>query len=204
MPSVVVLAGTCRSWCVLAGAMAFVCLAGGVRAQETVVRLDPAKTTVQFTLGATAHTVHGTFKLKRGEIRFDPANGKAEGQVVVDARSGDTDNSGRDKRMHQEVLLSEKYSEIVFTPTRVAGAVAAEGTSQVQVTGMMQLLGREHEMTLPFTVESSKGQVVEATTHFVVPYVDWGLKNPSSFLRVDKFVNVEVQAACEVMGPGPH
>ena len=41
-------------------------------AREVVVTLDPAKSTVQFTLGDVLHTVHGTFKIKSGEVRYDP------------------------------------------------------------------------------------------------------------------------------------
>lgn len=46
-----------------------------ISAQEAVAKLDPANSTIKFTLGATFHTVHGTFKMKDGEIRFDPASG---------------------------------------------------------------------------------------------------------------------------------
>ena len=47
-------------------------------AQEMQVALDPARTEIHYTLGATAHSVHGTFKLKSGVVRYDPATGKAE------------------------------------------------------------------------------------------------------------------------------
>lgn len=182
--------------------MAFAGLAGAAFAQETVVNLDPAKTKVEFTLGATAHTVHGTFKLKSGQIRFDAATGKAGGEIVVDARSGDTDNGGRDKKMHGEVLESEKYGEIVFLPSRVQGVIALQGTSQAQVTGTMRLLGRDHQTTLAFTVQASTGNQLDVSTHFSVPYVQWGLKNPSNFLlHVDKSVDVEVHATGEVHSP---
>jgi polyisoprenoid-binding protein YceI len=179
-------------------ASALVCGAGAARGQGTTVTLDPAKTKVQFTLGATAHTVHGSFHLLRGQIHFDVTIGKAGGEIVVDARSGDTDNSGRDKKMHEEVLQTEKYTEIVFSPSRVQGVLPQRGRSQMQVTGTMRLLGQEHPMTLAFIVETSEGNGVEVSTAFEVPYVEWGLKNPSSFLlRVDKTVHVEVHAAGE-------
>lgn len=180
-------------------ALAFFCAATVASPQETLVRLDPAKTTVQFNLGATAHTVHGTFKLKSGQVRFDPASGKASGEIVVDARSGDTESSGRDKKMHEEVLMSESYGEIIFTPSRIHGAIAPQSTSQVQITGTMRLLGQEHEMTLAFAVQPSGGNQVDASTHFSVPYVQWGLKNPSNFLlHVDKSVDVDVHAIGEM------
>src|ERR1039457_7209341 len=41
-----------------------------------VLNPDPPHTNVRFTLPATLHTVHGSFKLTRGAIRFDPATGK--------------------------------------------------------------------------------------------------------------------------------
>jgi polyisoprenoid-binding protein YceI len=189
----------------LAGAIVFWCtgFAAPARAQQAVVNLDPARTKVEFTLGTTAHTVHGTFKLKSGQIRFDLASGKASGEIIVDARSGDTDNSGRDKKMHEEVLESRKYAEIVFAPSRVQGAVAAQGTSTVEVTGTFRLLGQEHEMTLPFTVEASAGNRIDASTHFSVPYVEWGLKNPGNFfLHAEKSVDVEVRATGEMISSG--
>ena len=35
-----------------------------------------------------------------------------------------------------------------------------------------------------------------AASHFAVPYVKWGMKNPSTFiLRVDQSVDIEVQAS---------
>lgn len=183
---------------------AFFAAVNSASAQETIVKLDPAKTKVQFTLGATAHTVHGTFKLKGGQIRFDPATGKAAGDISVDARSGDTDSSGRDKKMRDEVLLSEKYGDIVFVPNRVQGTISPQGSSQVQVTGKMRLQGQEHDMTLAFTVQPSAGNLIEVSTRFTVPYVEWGLKDPGNFLlRVDKSVDVEVHATGEMISPAP-
>ena len=59
-----------------------------IAAQEMVLDLDPAKSQVNFTLPDVVHTVHGTFKLKGGAISFDPATGKATGEVIVDVTSG--------------------------------------------------------------------------------------------------------------------
>src|SRR5277367_3681892 len=98
--------------------------------QGSTFILDPSESTIEFTLGASLHTVHGTFKLKSGEIHFDPAKGTASGAIVVDALSGETSNEGRDKKMHQEILESPKFSEIVFVPARVTGTIAPQGTSQ--------------------------------------------------------------------------
>lgn len=150
-------------------------------AQEATLRLDPEKTTVRFTLEATLHTVHGSFRVKSGAIRFNPATGAASGSVVVDAASGETGNQKRDRNMHRDVLVSERYPEITFTPTRVTGAVQPQGESRVQVEGVLRLQGNDHPITLPFKVQASESEL-RATTQFTVPYVAWGLKNPSTFL----------------------
>ena len=158
--------------------------------------LDSAKSTLEFTLGASLHTVHGTFKVKSGEIHFDSAKGAASGMIVVDALSGESGNEGRDKKMHQEVLESPKFSEIVFIPAHVQGTVAPQGTSQVILSGVLKLHGQDHEMTLTFNVQPEATGQVTATTRFSVPFVKWGLKNPSTFiLRVSDNVDVDVHAS---------
>jgi len=164
-------------------------------AQEATLRLDPEKTTVSFTLEATMHTVHGTFRLKNGAIKFNPATGAASGAVVIDATSGETGNQRRDRNMHRDVLVSERYTEVTFTPTRVIGNVQPQGESSVQVEGVLRLQGSDHPITLPFKVQASESEL-RATTQFDVPYVAWGLKNPSTFfLHVPDKVELSIDAS---------
>lgn len=158
------------------------------------IDLDPAGTTIDFTLGATMHTVHGTFKLKSGHIVFDPQSGTAGGSVIVDATSADTGNPSRDKKMHAEILQSRKFPEIVFTPTREKGEIAEQGSSLAEVSGIFSLCGQEHPATLAMTVERNSGRV-NVRTNFAVPYIQWGLKNPSTFLlHVSDTVNLQIHA----------
>ena len=73
----------------------------------------------------------------RGSLQVDPATGKASGEIVVDATSGKSDNDGRDKKMHKDVLESAKFG---------------------------------------------------------VPFIEWGLKNPSTWLlKVEHSVSVELE-----------
>ena len=179
--------------------------APAARAQESVFTLDPAQTKIGFTLGATLHSVHGTFRLKSGQIQFDPATGAASGAVIVDATSGESGNDSRDRKMHKEIIESQKYPEIVFTPRHVAGQLTelagGQGTtSELQVSGTFRLLGQDHEMTIPVSVKSSDGPL-QVSSHFAIPYIQWGLKNPNTFvLRVSSIVNIEIQASGRI-GP---
>jgi hypothetical protein len=128
-------------------------------------------------------------------LRIDPATGKASGEIVVDAISGQSGNDSRDKKMHKEVLESARFTDIIFRPDRVEGAVQAQGTSSAQLHGVCVLHGSEHELTAPVRAELMSGQW-KGTASFNVPYNDWGLKNPGNFLlKVDHTVNIEVQMA---------
>ena len=168
---------------------AFLTAALTAGAQELALELTPAQTAVQFQLGATLHTVHGTFALKRGTIHVDLASGRASGEIVVDATSAATGNSGRDRKMHGEILESARFPEIVFRPDRLEGKIAPQGASHLALHGLFTIHGADHELTVPVDVETANGQYT-STAVFTIPYVKWGLKNPSTLmLRVsDKVV----------------
>jgi polyisoprenoid-binding protein YceI len=177
-------------------------LAPPSQAQETIFKIDPAQTKIEFSLGGTMHTVHGKFFLKDSSIRFDPSTGKIGGAIVVDATSGDSGNSIRDGRMHREILESAKFPEIIFTPLQMKGAVATEGTSKVEVSGRFHMHGQEHEVTLPIEVKAD-GKNLQIATYIEIPYVKWGLKNPSNFfLRVADKVAINIQATGRVQPGG--
>jgi polyisoprenoid-binding protein YceI len=164
------------------------------------VTLDPLATRVTFTLGATMHTVHGTARTTRGSIAFDPDSGIASGEVVIDSRSAATDNEGRDKKMHEEVLESAKFPEIVFRPQRVEGRFVPDGASDLKIIGRMEIHGGAHEVALAARVQASGGRI-SGTAQLEVPYVDWGMKDPSVFvLRVKKTVTIQLEFAGSV-GP---
>jgi polyisoprenoid-binding protein YceI len=112
---------------------------------------------------------------------------------VVDVASGDSGSGARDKRMHKEILESSRYPEAVFTPDHVSGELALSGESQVDFHGMFQIHGASHEMTFHFRAEIKAGDVVTSTS-FTIPYVQWGMKNPSNFLlKVSDKVEMNVQ-----------
>lgn len=163
-------------------------------AQQKTLQLDPARTQIQWTLGDVLHTVHGTFQMRRGSITFDPNTGLASGAIVVDAASGDSGTKARDHKMDKDVLQTEKYPEIAFYPKKVVGTVPSDGDGQVQVQGIFHLHGADHDLTMVVPVQVH-GEQVTAGTNFPVPYVAWGLKDPSTlFLRVAKDVQISISA----------
>jgi polyisoprenoid-binding protein YceI len=160
---------------------------------EIILTLDPAQSQVHWTVDSALHTVHGTFALKSGTVHFDPATGKAGGEIVVFAPSGESGNNSRDKRMHKEILETAKYPEVVFRPTQVAGKVGVSGASDVTLTGVFSIHGADHDLTAQVHAELT-GKRWRGTSKFEVPYVKWGIKDPSNFLlKVKPVVNVELE-----------
>ena len=186
-----------RHQCLLAVLLLFVAGAAA-QAQSTQLTLDPAKTTVKWTLADVLHTVEGTFALKSGAITFDALTGEASGQIIVDAASGNSGNGTRDSKMKKEVLESAKYPEIVFTPKHVSGFVAGKESETVQVAGEFTIHGGTHPLTLTLPI-TAKGSQIEAQTKFDVPYQQWGMKNPSTlFLKVSNTVQISISAVGDI------
>ena len=131
-------------------------------AQNTALQVNPANSKVQFTLGDVLHTVHGTFQVKRGSLQLDPASGKMSGDIVVDAKSGESGNSTRDRKMHREILESDQYPEISFRPDRIEGAVALQGKSSVKVHGMFNIHGVDREIDAVEGNEAAEAVPVKA------------------------------------------
>ena len=165
---------------------------------EIVLTLDPAQTKVHWTVESTLHTVHGTFALKSGTVHFDPDNGKAGGEIAVFATSGESGNSSRDRRMHNDILETAKYPDAVFRPTRVEGKVGQSGASDVKLSGVFSIHGVDHDLTALVHAELT-GDRWRGTARFEVPYVSWGIKDPSNFLlKVKPVVTVEMEMSGEI------
>ena len=172
----------------------FLVPAASVSAAGWQVDLDPERTTVSFTLKATMHTVHGTANLATGSLVIDPDSGAVDGEIVIDAPSTETGNGSRDKKMHRKVLVTADNPRIVLRIRSLEGHLALEGASEVTLHGEIEILGQPHEIAIPLQVEID-GEDFTAHAGFEIPYVEWGLKDPSTFvLRVAKEVQVVIEA----------
>ncbi len=74
------------------------------------------------------------------------------------------------------------------------GLSTAGSNTGVTLVGEFELLGKSHPISIPLDIRID-GSHFEATAEFSVPYVEWGLKDPSTFvLRVAKEVQIRVTA----------
>jgi polyisoprenoid-binding protein YceI len=94
--------------------------------------------------------------------------------------------------MLNDVLQASKFSEVTFVPQNYSGTLHPTGDSTLQVTGIFNLHGTPHTITVPMQMHI-EGNKLTAKTIFKVPYVEWGLKDPSWFvLKVAKEVEVNL------------
>jgi polyisoprenoid-binding protein YceI len=114
---------------------------------------------------------------------------------VIDATSGESGDSARDHRMHKVVLESARYPEIAYRPTHVSGRIDLAVGGEVTVDGIFSLRGADHPLQLTVHLRPEGGSA-KLATHFSIPFVAWGLKDPSTFVfRTDKQVALDVDAA---------
>jgi polyisoprenoid-binding protein YceI len=161
-------------------------------AQHQTLTVNPDAGKVGFALGGNTHHVDGTFHVQSGSIDFDRGAQIISGSVVVAAGSGNSGDQSRDKKMNSDVLDVAHFAEISFAPKSYQGTVAASGDSTIQVTGVFTLHGTPHDLTVPMQIHID-GATLTAKTQFQVPYVQWGLKDPSIFvLKVAKAVDIDL------------
>ena len=176
--------------------------AASAELRSGTLELDPSKTLIEFRLPGSLHTTHGTFKLERGTIIADLATGKAGGSIVVDARSGDTGIRARDNEMRESVLEAQRYPTITFEPRHVTGQLGKDGQLQGRLQGILTIHGAEHEIVVDVQGRLVGDNLV-ARTHFSVPYVEWGMEDPSVlFLTVAKKVDIDIATSGNVVWTG--
>ena len=164
-----------KSFLVIALALLF---APAALAQHQTFAVNPDASEVKMTLKTTHEVVNGTFHIQSGSIEFDRSNPKMSGSVTVLAGSGKTGNDSRDKKMNKDILKVDQYTTVSFAPKTYTGTIAPSGDSTIQVNGVFTLLGNPHDLTIPMRIHMD-GSKATAKAQFVVPYVQWGLKNPS-------------------------
>jgi polyisoprenoid-binding protein YceI len=167
-------------------------LSSSALAQHQTLSVSPDASEVKMTLKTTHEIVNGTFHIQSGSIDYDRSAPRMSGSVVVAAGSGKTGNDSRDKKMDKDVLKVEQYAAVSFAPKSYTGTIAASGDSTIQVSGVFTLLGTPHDMTIPMQVHIDGGNCT-AKAHFVVPYVKWGLKNPSFMIwKAENDVDIDL------------
>lgn len=167
-------------------------------AQHQTFAVNPDASEIKMTLKTNHEIVNGTFHVQSGSIEFDRSAAKMSGSVVVAAASGKTGNDSRDKKMNKDILKVDQYTTVTFAPKTYTGTITASGDSTIQVSGVFTLLATGHDITIPMQIHMD-GSTATAKSQFVVPYVQWGLKNPSFMIwKAENDVAIDLSLAGRV------
>ena len=127
-----------------------------------------------------------------------------EGRVAESAFPNGFGLGIRRTTLQQAPVESAQYPEITFVPEQVQEQGLPQGDFKVQVLGTFTMHGAGHPLTLVVQAHRA-GEQLTADTHFTIPYVSWGLKNPSSlFLRVNDTVDIAIHAAGQIKFKAAH
>jgi polyisoprenoid-binding protein YceI len=160
--------------------------------QHQTFSVTPDASEVRMKLNTTHEVVSGTFHIQSGSVDFDRFAHQISGMVTVVAGSGKTGNDSRDKKMNKDILKTDQFTSVSFAPKSYQGNIASSGTSSIQVRGVFTLLGVAHDLTISMQIQMD-GQKTMVKAHFAVPYVDWGLKNPSFlFWKAENNVDIDL------------
>jgi polyisoprenoid-binding protein YceI len=184
-----------KSFALVALALIF---ATAALAQRQTFAVNPDSSEVKIKLNTTHEVVNGTFHIQSGSIEFDRSNSKMSGSVAVLAGSGETGNDSRDKKMNKDILKVDQYTIVSFAPKTYTGTIAPRGDSTIQVSGVFTLLGNPHDLTIPMQIHMD-GSKATGRAQFVVPYVQWGLKNPSfMFWKAENDVAIDLNLVGQI------
>jgi polyisoprenoid-binding protein YceI len=169
-------------------------LAPTVFAQHQTFSVNPDASEVN----TTHEVVNGTFHVQSGSINFDRTASNISGTVIVAAGSSKTGNDSRDKKMNKDILKVDQFATVSFASKAYNGTIAASGDSTIQVSGVFTLLGTVHDLTIPMQIHID-GSKATAKGQFVVPYVQWGLKNPSFLIwKAENNVGIDLNLVGQI------
>lgn len=148
-----------------------------LHAEPAVWQVDPAHSTVEFSIRHFFTQVPGRFNDFSGTIHFDPEQPSSSSvEFTVQADSIYTNNDRRDQHLRSaDFFHVEKFPTLSFESTRVEGS-----GSDLKVTGDLTLHGVTREVTIPATFLGSMnvGQMGTRAgfhTEFTLDRKDYGI-----------------------------
>lgn len=134
-------------------------------------------------LRGSPFTVVGTTDQVAGQIAVDPTDPTTAqlGTVLINARDFATDSGNRDNAIKNEILQSNDYEYITFTPTAISGlpeSVAAGESVTFQVMGDLTMLAQTHSVTFEITLTPVSETEMSGTATATILYADWGIQIP--------------------------
>lgn len=158
-----------------------------------------ARFSIDEVLRGSPFTVVGTTDQVAGQIAVDPTDPTTAqlGTILINARDFATDSNNRDNAIKNEILQTNTYEYITFTPSGISGlpeSVAAGESVTFQVTGDLTMLDQTHPVTFEITLTPVSDSEMTGTATATILYTDWGIQIP----EVPMVTGVEDQVILEL------
>lgn len=150
-------------------------------------QIVPTDSQVSFTINEvlrnSPNTVVGTTSQVAGQISFDPSQpaGAQVGPIQVDARTLVTDNNFRNRAIKNQILDTNNYEYITFTPKSISGLPdqVTFGTSyNLTITGDLTIKGVTKSVSFDATVTPVDATKLQGSATTTILYKDYGISIP--------------------------
>ncbi|MGH9443202.1 MAG: YceI family protein [Thermoanaerobaculia bacterium] len=149
-------------------------------------RFVPEKSKISFELPTTFHLVHGTIESWNGTAETDPERpGVLRSRITFRAESLHTGSARRDAVMHDKVLESSQFPEIVFEGKSYKGDLSAFGpgaTVTVDVAGNVLIHGVSKPLQASIQCAVLGDHILVAGA-VPIHWKQYGLRNMSTFFN---------------------
>jgi len=168
-----------------------------------IYQIVPADSSASFTVGevlnGSPNTVVGTTNQVAGQVAFDPNNPASAriGPIQVDARTLVTDNNLRNRAIANQILDTNNYEYITFSPKTLSGLPdqITYGTSYTfKISGDLTIKGVTQQVTFDATVTPVDATHLKGSATTTVLYKDFGISIPQvrSVASVDNQVILKI------------
>jgi polyisoprenoid-binding protein YceI len=155
----------------------------------TIYRIDASRSEARFTieevLRGSDTTVVGVSSNLAGEIAVnmsDLADAQI-GEILINARDFVTDNNFRNRAIANEILLTNTYEFITFTPKELVGlpdSVTIGEAYDFQIMGDLTLVGETREVIFDATVSPISETELQGVASTTILYGEFGITIPLS------------------------
>jgi polyisoprenoid-binding protein YceI len=172
-------------------------------ASEILAQISQEESEARFivdeVLNNAPQTVIGTTNQVAGELVVNPANPSQTrvGPITINARTLSTDSEFRNRALKNQILATNEYEFITFTPSQIIGLPgdAKPGQSYTfQIAGDLTIKGVTKPVTFDVTVNPVSDARLEGTANATIRYADFGITIP----RVQQVASVAEQVRLEL------
>lgn len=173
---------------------------------EIVPTSSEARFIIEEVLRGAPKTVVGATDQVAGQLSIDPDDlpNAQVGTIRVNARTLATDNDFRNRAIKNQILRTDDFEFVTFTPTQVVGLPetgAIGETYTFQIVGDLTITDVTKQITFDVEVIATSETRIEGTATTAFPYTDFELFIPDAPAvdTVDDVVRLELEFVAEAV-----